>query len=139
MVSAMKIYVWVLVFLTGCASVPAPIYQQVGGEKKMAEIVDYFIDEIGYDKIMMSYFKDSDIERFREKMNEHLCFLTGGGCHYSGDSMEQVHAGFAINESDFNHGVDLFVKAMQRANVPHPLQNKILSTMAPLRGEMIYK
>lgn len=127
-----------LILITGCASTQTNLYQELGGAPKVAEIVDNFIAEIEGDDIMLSYFKGSDIARFREKMNEHLCFLSGGGCQYTGDSMEDVHMGMNINESDFNHGVDLFIAAMTKAEVPHPLQNKLLAVMAPTRDEMLY-
>ncbi|MFT4995335.1 MAG: hemoglobin [Paraglaciecola sp.] len=124
--------------ISGCASNESSVYQQLGGQQKVAEMVDNFIGEIEFDPIMFAYFKDSNIERFREKLIEHLCFLTGGGCRYTGDTMRQVHTGMNIPESDFNHGVDLFIKAMDKANIPHRIQNKILATIVPSRKEIIY-
>lgn len=122
----------------GCVSPGATLYDELGGEQKIAEIVDNFINEIEFNRVMFEYFKDSDIDRFREKLNEHLCLLAGGPCEYTGDAMRDVHAGMNISEADFNLGVDLFINAMDRAGVPHPLQNRLLREMAPLRKEMIY-
>ena len=140
MVNLMRILFFITVLLlSGCATTNTSLYQKLGGEPKVAEIVDNFITEIEFDPIMFEYFKDSDIARFREKLNEHLCFLTGGGCEYTGDTMEQVHAGMNITEAHFNHGVDLFINAMNKADVPHQLQNQVLATMVPTRKEMIYK
>lgn len=122
----------------GCASSEKSLYQLMGGQQKIAEIVDNFITEIEFDSIMFEYFKDSNIDRFREKLIEHLCMSTGGGCKYTGDTMRQVHTGMNIPESDFNHGVDLFIKAMDKAQVPHRIQNKILATVVPIRKKIIY-
>lgn len=127
-----------LCFLSACASTHQSLYQELGGAPKVAEIVENFIAEIEKDDVMLGYFKGSDIGRFREKLNEHLCFLAGGGCEYTGDNMTDVHAGMNLNESDFNHGVDLFINAMTKADVPHPVQNKLLAVMAPTRDEMLY-
>ncbi|MCC2617589.1 group 1 truncated hemoglobin [Aestuariibacter halophilus] len=127
------------VLISACASNQASVYQQLGGEAKVAEIVDNFILEIGMDPIMLCYFEDSNIDRFRDKMQEHLCMLTGGGCTYTGDTMEQVHGGMKITEAHFNHGVDLFIRAMDKAGVPHRLQNQVLAQMAPTREDMIYR
>ena len=128
----------ITLLVAGCASHNNSVYQQLGGQPKVEEIVDNFITEIEFDPRMFEFFKDSDIDRFREKMIEHLCLLTGGPCEYTGDTMEQVHAGMNITESDFNHGVDLFINAMNKAGVPHRIQNKVLAVMAPTRKEMIY-
>ena len=124
--------------LTGCASTQVSLYDELGGKDTVAQIVDNFIHEIEYNKTMFAYFAESDIARFREKLNEHLCLLANGPCTYTGDTMEQVHAGMNISEGDFNLGVDLFIAAMTKANVPHTVQNKLLAKMVPTRKEIIY-
>jgi hemoglobin len=125
-------------FLNACTNTNLSIYQQLGGQPKVEEIVDNFITEIEFDPEMFEFFKDSDINRFREKLIEHLCLLTGGPCQYTGDNMQQVHGGMNITESTFNHGVDLFINAMTKADIPHPIQNKVLAVMIHTRGQIIY-
>lgn len=114
------------------------VYDQIGGQTVVEKIVDNFITEIEYNKTIFAYFKDSDVVRFREKLIEHVCFLTGGPCEYTGDSMEDVHAGMNISEHDFNLGVDLFINAMTKAGLNHRQQNKVLAVLAPTRKEMLY-
>lgn len=124
--------------ITACASSSGSLYQELGGAEKVDEIVENFITEIEFDPMMYDYFKDSDIGRFREKFTEHFCMLTGGPCEYTGDTMEQIHTGMEISESNFNHAVDLLIAAMNKADIPHHLQNRVLATMVPLRGSIIY-
>ncbi|NCP64804.1 MAG: group 1 truncated hemoglobin [Paraglaciecola sp.] len=129
---------FLMALLAGCASTDKSLYDELGGQATVAKIVDNFIHEIEYDQVMFAYFAESDIDRFRSKLNEHLCFLADGPCAYTGDTMAQVHAGMNISEGDFNHGVDLFIAAMDKANVPHPLQNRLLAKMVPTRQDIIY-
>lgn len=124
--------------LNACTSQNTSTYQQLGGQPKVEEIVDNFITEIEFDPEMFEFFKDSDINRFREKLIEHLCFLTGGPCQYTGDNMQQVHGGMNISESMFNHGVDLLINAMTKADIPHGIQNKVLAVMIHTREQIIY-
>ena len=128
----------VVLILSGCTPTKQTTFEQLGGLPKIEEIADNFIAEIERDEIMFEFFKDSNIDRFREKLIEHLCHLTGGGCTYTGDTMEQVHSGMNISEGDFNHSVDLFINAMDKAGIAHPIQNKVLKVMAPTRREMLY-
>lgn len=129
--------------LTGCVSVanePSPsIYEQLGGSAKVQEIVDNFITEIEYSPEIFPYFEHSNITRFREKLTEHLCMLTSGPCVYTGDTMAQVHGSMGITEGDFNVGVDLFINAMDKANIPQRLQNKVIAVIAPTRRDIIYQ
>ncbi|WJG09077.1 group 1 truncated hemoglobin [Aliiglaciecola sp. LCG003] len=125
--------------LSGCATQQQTVYQQLGGSDKVAEIVDNFVTEIEYDPIILGYFEGSDIDRFKKKLTEQICVLTGGPCQYSGDTMEQVHQGMNITEGHFNRTVDLLIKAMDKAEVSHPMQNQVLKVLAPTRKDMLYQ
>lgn len=114
------------------------LYAQLGGQTTIEQVVDNFIHEIEFDAVIFAYFKNSDVDRFREKLVEHLCQLTGGPCDYTGDTMAQVHGGMNISEADFNRGVDLFINAMTKADIPHRQQNKVLAILAKTRKEMLY-
>jgi hemoglobin len=114
------------------------VYEQLGGQTKVNQIVDNFVTEIEFDATILSYFEGSNIDRFKEKLAEQICQRTGGPCEYTGDSMEQVHAGMNITENHFNRTVDLLINAMDKAGVPHRLQNQVLSVLAPTRNEMLY-
>ncbi len=134
-----SVFVVVAMLLSGCASQPESLYSELGGEGKVSEIVNNFVTEIEYDPVILAYFEGSDIDRFIAKFEEQICMVSGGGCEYTGDTMEQVHGGMDINEKDFNRTVDLLINAMNKANVPHPLQNRLLSKLAPMRGQMLYR
>tara|TARA_A200000159_G_scaffold78003_1_gene72243 strand:- start:9267 stop:9734 length:468 start_codon:yes stop_codon:yes gene_type:complete len=114
------------------------VYAELGGSKKIEEIVENFVVEIERDPVILAYFDGADINRFIDKLSEQICHRTGGPCEYSGDTMEQVHGGMNITEADFNRTVDLLINAMNKADVPHPLQNKVLRVLAPTRDEMLY-
>jgi hemoglobin len=126
----------VILSFGGCASTPTTLYDQLGGQEKIALIVDNFLKEIEFDAVIFQHFKDSDVSRFREKLIEQLCAETGGNCQYTGDSMEKVHTGMKISESDFNRTVDLLINAMTKADVSYPLQNRVLAKLAPMRADI---
>lgn len=139
-----------LCLMMGCAASPSPaarsalssadsLYQTLGGKVKIDEIVDNFINEIAFDQETYTFFKDSNMQRFKEKLSEQLCVMAEGPCTYTGDSMEQVHTGMNITEANFNHGVDLFINAMDKAEIPHSVQNRLLKEMAKTRKQMLYR
>lgn len=123
----------------GCqsSSLRPTLYAELGGDAKIDLLTDHFIDEISRNKIMFSYFERSDVVRFKEKFKEHLCMLTDGPCTYTGDNMIDVHTGMDITEHDFNLGVELLINAMNRSNIGHTTQNKILAVLARQRKQII--
>ncbi|NMH59910.1 group I truncated hemoglobin [Alteromonas ponticola] len=135
----MKLLVLLLLLtVSACTATHSSLYQQLGGKQKVAEIVDNFVYEIEYDTQILPYFEGSNIDRFKEKLSEQICSLSGGPCEYTGDSMAQVHTGMNITEAHFNRTVDLLINAMNKADVPHRLQNQLLAKLAPTRKEMLY-
>ena len=137
-----RFYVILLAFaLSACAAKTEEIslYEAIGGQPVVVKIVDNFINEIGFDRQVFPYFADSDLGRFREKMTEHVCFVAGGPCEYTGDTMLDVHANMDINEADFNQTVDLLIAAMDRAGVPHRLQNRFIQRLVPMREDILYR
>jgi len=140
--SAFSIILLALFVMTGCAT-PAnntlSLYEALGGQSKIEEIVDNYINEIAFDERTYAFFKDSNMQRVKEKLSEQLCVMAKGPCTYTGDTMEQVHSGMNITEADFNHGVDLFINAMDKADISHNLQNRLLKEVAKTRDQMIYR
>lgn len=120
-----------------CASLNTPLYQEFGGQERIAQVSDYFIEEISFDPEIYPYFEDSSIDRFREKFSEHMCQQLDGPCDYTGDSMVDVHRGMNIDESDFNRLVELLINAMDRANVSISAQNRLLNKLARMRPEIM--
>ncbi len=134
------LFIWTCCLLvSGCASRSDTLYVQMGGQQKIDEIVENFVYEIEFNSTILPFFADTDITRFSEKFAEQLCMFADGPCQYSGDTMEQVHGGMNITEAQFNLTVDLFIAAMNKAGVPHRLQNQLLSRMATTREQMLYK
>lgn len=129
----------VILSLSACTTTSKTLYSEMGGQIKIEEVTNNFIEQIGYNKHIVRYFENTDIDRFREKLNEHLCMVADEPCEYTGDSMLDVHAGMNINENHFNLMVDLLINAMDDANIPHNTQNKMLAKLATIRSDIIYK
>lgn len=126
--------------LSGCASRPDnALYLQLGELEGITGIVDSFINEIGNDPRIVDHFSETDPDRFREKLIEQFCSLSGGPCEYTGDSMKKVHAGHQFTETDFNALVEDLVAAMEKQAVPVTAQNRLLALLAPMRSETTYQ
>ena len=115
------------------------LYSSLGGKEAIAVIVENFIMEIASDERIIDHFEDSNVQRFRVMMNEHLCVVADGPCQYTGDSMIDTHAGMGVTEGDFNAIVENMMAAMDKAGIPLGPQNRLLARLATLRGEIIYR
>ncbi len=129
-----------LATLIGCATTKPgeTLYQRLGSAEGIANITELFVLEIANDDRVIAYFEDSNVQRFREKFNEHLCMITDGPCNYSGDTMVDIHVGMNVTEGAFTAIVEDLIEAMNKADVAIGTQNQVLDRLARLRPEIIY-
>lgn len=113
------------------------LYQKMGEKPALDNIIDNLINIIGQDDVVFSHFAQSNVTRFKDQLTVFLCHLADGPCQYKGDSMEDIHQGMYINKNEFNHFVELFIQAMDAADISYPVQNKLLARLAPLRKTII--
>lgn len=126
--------------LCACNVTPtsSTLYDQLGGDAGVTQIVDNFIAEISFNRTIVKHFEKTDPDRFRAKLIEQICELSDGPCRYTGESMAKSHAKMNITEGEFNRTVDLLIAAMNRAGTPLAAQNRLLARLKPLREDIIY-
>jgi hemoglobin len=128
--------------LAACAATPPKddsLFQALGGKTGIEGIVGEFIFRLGQDSRVAHHFAKTDLDRLRDKLVEQFCAESGGGCTYTGDTMEKVHTNMKINEAQFNAVVEDLQAAMTARSVPAPVQNRLLRRLAPMRPGIIHR
>ncbi|MFT4607384.1 MAG: hemoglobin [Urechidicola sp.] len=126
--------------LNGCQSFqtsPTSLYDDLGSQQGLEKIVDQLIIEKSLKPAVEAHFKDSNMDRFKTKLVEHLCVLSGGNCTYTGDTMVDVHTGMKIKKSEFNALVEALINAMDKVGIANTTQNRLLMILAKLRPKVI--
>lgn len=113
------------------------LYQALGEQAGISQLVDQFIVEVVKDKQIFPYFAKSSVSHFRKGFINHMCAISQGPCEYKGDSMIDIHTGMHITEGDFNRVVELLIRAMEHNGISYPVQNRLLARLAPMRSEVI--
>jgi hemoglobin len=130
--------------LGGCATNAAregTLYQALGGEGGVVRLVDALDQRFRADPRIAKLFKtDPDEDAyFRLRLIEQICQLSGGGCEYTGQSMEEAHSGMAIAEAQFNAFVEDARDAMTSIGLATATQNRLLALLAPMHKDVIDK
>lgn len=135
---AALLLVWIFSGL-GCQSSQPPdsLYQQLGGLPGITTVADNFLYHLGRDERVVGFFAESDIDRFHQKVIEHICELSGGPCEYTGDSMLETHRGMGVADTHFNAVVEDLILAMQDAGLSTTTQNRLLAVLAPLHRDIV--
>ncbi|MFK8028828.1 MAG: group 1 truncated hemoglobin [Gammaproteobacteria bacterium] len=128
--------------LTSCSSVPSnkvALYQQLGGDSGIENIVDEFVYIMATHPKLASLFEFTDIETLRGHLEDQFCELSGGPCTYSGRGMIESHEGMNVSHGEFNLVVELLQQAMRTHRVPVGPQNRLIALLAPMHEDVVHR
>lgn len=115
------------------------LYQQLGGQDAIESITKHLVDRILTNPEIEFLFKETIREDLEVKIVNQICMETGGPCKYEGLDMVEAHSGMDIKYSEFDVFVKDFILAMEDAEIPFRLQNKVLAIFAPMREDVTYE
>jgi hemoglobin len=119
------------------AGAKASLYDRLGGQIGVAAISGSLIDRVSADPMLGRSFRDSKLERIKKLLAEQICDLSGGPCHYSGDSMREVHAGHHITEAEFYGMVADLREVLKERHVSQGAANELLRLLAPMKRDVV--
>ncbi len=115
------------------------LYEQLGGQQTIESITKNLLDRVLTNPKIDFLFVDTVREDLHPKIVNQICMETGGPCKYEGLDMVETHSGMDIKYSEFDIFVEEFILAMEAAEVPFRLQNKVLAIFAPMREDITYE
>lgn len=135
----LRICALVLIGAAGCWSAHAAdtLYLRLGGEPGVKAIADTLIDRVVSDPLLGPSFRGSNLDRIKRLLAEQICDLSGGPCHYSGDSMKEVHAGHHITEAQFYRMVEVLQGVLKERGTSLSATNELLRLLAPTKRDVV--
>lgn len=112
------------------------IYEQIGGESVLRDVVGYFYRMVLNDQRLAPFFADTDLDRLRDRQLAFLSAALGGPGPYVGASMRQVHSGRHIRLVHFTLATGYLANALGAAGIPLHLIGAILHILAPLADDI---
>ena len=116
---------------------PLRLYDRLGGEAGVAAIADTLIERVSADPKLARSFKEAKLDRIKRLLAEQICDLSGGPCRYSGDSMQEVHAGHHISEAEFFGMVTDLRAVLKERHVSQGATNELLRLLAPMKRDVV--
>lgn len=126
------------VFLfAGRALADDSLYRALGERNGLVAIVDDAAARWLSDDRIKGEFDNLNIPRFKDRLVDFLCELTGGPCHYKGRNMYLTHKGLHLREAEFDAQVEGLEAAMAKRGVPFRTQNRLLALLAPMERDIV--
>jgi len=113
------------------------LYQDLGGRNGIVRIVDSSMAVVLADPRILHQFDDTNMERFKGLLADHLCVVAGGPCIYTGHSMADAHRGLHLHNMDFNALVEDLQDGMDKEGIGFRTQNRLLARLAPMQHDVV--
>ncbi|MFC0339077.1 group I truncated hemoglobin [Kushneria avicenniae] len=129
-----------LIGLSGCTTsqVTSPtLYQRLGGEAGVHDIVTDFLINVADDPRIVGYFAHTNIDYLAGSLAQYFCDISDGPCTYQGPSMALAHQHMGLTDASFNALVDNLQKALMAQDIDMGARNALLGRLAPQYSDVM--
>lgn len=109
------------------------LFERLGGEAKLREIIDAFIDRVFADRMIGFFFRNADRERIKEMEFQLAAEFLGAEIKYSGQPLDKVHAKHPIMGGQFARRRQIFKETLDFFEVQEEIKIALLHHTDALR------
>lgn len=112
---------------------PETLYDKLGGEAKLRQIIDTFIERLFEDRMIGFFFRAADRKRIKEmEFQLTACFL-GADVQYRGRPLAEVHAKLPIMGGQFARRLQILRETLEAYDLPQEIRDAWLDHTESLR------
>ncbi|MFT5285351.1 MAG: methyl-accepting chemotaxis protein [Planctomycetota bacterium] len=115
------------------------VYYRVGGADAIQALVDVFYKSVLANEELSPFFSNTVLDWLKNSQIQFIAMALGGPEHYSGGTMEQVHAHMGITQHHFDLVANCLVESLRTLNVQPEIIAEIVAVVAPLNEALVTK
>lgn len=115
------------------------LYEKLGGEQAIEQVVDDFYKLVLSDDIVKDFFAHTDMEKQRRHQTSFISYALGGPKQYTGRSMEKSHTGLNLQPEHFDAIAKHLSEALAMNGVQQEDINTVLDRISTLKEAVLYK
>jgi hemoglobin len=110
------------------------LYEELGGEARLRQIIDTFIDRVFGDRMIGFFFRSVDKRRIKEMEFQLTARFLGADVEYRGRPLDEVHAKHPIMGGQFARRLRILEETLQDYEVPKHIQEAWIGHTEALRS-----
>lgn len=110
------------------------LFEKLGGEPKLREIIDTFIDRVFEDRMIGFFFRNADRARIKKFEYQLAAGFLGAPVKYQGRPLDQVHAKHPIMGGHFARRRQILKETLEFYHVPEEIMGAWLEHTDALRA-----
>src|ERR1700722_64424 len=121
----------------GIAQADDDLYHALGAQDGIVKIVHNATTLWLADDRIKADFDNINMDWLSKHIVDQLCQLAGGPCIYKGRDMHAAHVGLHLHDAEFNALAEDLQTAMDQADVPYHVQNRLMALLAPMARQVV--
>jgi len=109
------------------------LFEEIGGEPRLREIIDAFIDRVFADRMIGFFFRNADRNRIKEMEYQLTAEFLGADIRYQGRALDHAHAKHPIMGGQFARRMQILKETLEDFHVPQPVRDAWLQHNESLR------
>lgn len=109
------------------------LYEELGGEAKLREIIGAFIDRVFEDRMIGFFFRHADKDRLKEMEFQLTARFLGADIEYRGRPLDEVHAKHPIMGGQFARRLQILHETLEAFQVPQTIRDAWIAHTESLR------
>ena len=109
------------------------LFERLGGEQKLKEIVDSFIDRVFADRMIGFFFRNADRARIKELEYQLAAECLGADVKYTGRPLGNIHANHPIMGGHFARRRQILKETLESFQVTEEIKSALLDHTDRLR------
>ena len=109
------------------------LYEELGGEAKLRQIIDTFIDRVFEDRMIGFFFRNADKIRIKEMEFQLTARFLGADVEYQGRPLDEVHARHPIMGGQFARRLQILKETLESYGVPEHIRDAWIEHTETLR------
>ena len=112
------------------------LFDRIGGEQAIAELIHEFYDRVLADPKLKPFFKDTSVDKLRRMQREFFSAALDGPITYTGRPLSHVHHGRGITKHHFARYVDHLIDTLQSCDITDQDVNDIIGRISTYANEI---
>jgi len=112
------------------------LFEKLGGEGRLREIMDTFVDRIFADRMIGFFFRNADRHRIKELEYQLAAKFLGADVEYQGRPLGRAHANHPIMGGHFARRRQIFKETLDFYQVPDAIKDALLRHTDALRAQI---
>lgn len=109
------------------------LYEQLGSEAKLRQIIDAFIDRVFEDRMIGFFFRNADKKRIKEMEFQLTARFLGADVEYQGRPLDEVHSKHPIMGGQFARRLQILRETLEHYAVPKHIRDAWIEHTESLR------